>query len=79
MSDKEKELKYHGDTIFLKKDRRVLKHINMGAVFLAHQQGYVEGKPCKLACEGDKVLTEEEHRAIYKPMNKGIRRNGREA
>ena len=50
-----------------KKDRRPLRHINIGAVFLAHQQGYKNG------------LNDDEHRAIYKPMNQGIRRNGREA
>ena len=47
-----------------KKDRRVLRHVNMGAVFLAHQQS---------------GLSEEQHRAINKPMNQGIRRNGRKA
>ena len=47
-----------------KKDRRVLKYVNVGALFLAHQQS---------------GMTDDEHRAIYKPMNQGIRRNGREA
>ena len=61
-----------------KKDRRVLKNINIGSVFLAHQRGYVVGAPNSMEV-GDKVMTEEEHRTLYKPMNKGIRRNGREA
>lgn len=44
---------------------------------LAYESGIVNGSPCKCVCVGERTLTEEEHRALYKPMNQGIRRNGR--
>ena len=37
-----------------KKDRRPLRHINIGAVFLAHQQGIVKGTPIHIEI-GNKV------------------------
>lgn len=45
---------------------------------LPYESGCIEGKPCECICIGEKILTEEQHRALYKPMNQGIRRNGRE-
>lgn len=45
---------------------------------LPYKSGCIEGKPCKCIGIGEKILTEEQHRALNKPMNQGIRRNGRQ-